>query len=235
MAAISSYLVEMQQIVASLDANNGFGFIDLRMTEEEKAALESFSVHEDDAYENVQDIALLTEELPVFLCKVGAGDAEKIAELIHRIAIEVIKASGKETAWVTVRASTASDLFDTPRWHIDGIYYTGSSLKFAAALIGSPTLFYRLPTEMRAVFKESANHREVLAHLLTDPPVTGEKGEGAFFRVSDDDKGAVHSEPKMIGSRLFFSVLPGTKAEIAEYVERQKILAELFATMTLDT
>jgi len=38
--------------------------------------------------------------------------------------------------------------------------------------------------------------------------------------------GAVHSEPKMTGPRLFFSVLPATKSQVKEREEFQKQFEE---------
>jgi hypothetical protein len=244
-------IVAMQNVINNLDNNYGFGFVSLDLSEEEKTAIRSFSIHEDTEYASYGEMESLQEGISSALSSVGKGDYTAIAATIHRIALEVIRASGKQTALVIVRASTSTSRYDMPRWHIDGEYYSNSSLKFAAALIGNPTLFYKISDETRGVFQEIAGQgaeiitqvikenngkipenildfvqegRKKLCELLTDTPTTAGAGEGAFFRVSNINTGAVHSEPEMNSQRLFFSVLPGNRDEIASYKELQAIL-----------
>ena len=161
---IRGFMESMRGVIASLDAQQSFGFVDLHLTHLEQEALTTFSVQNDDEFNSFAEVETIPEKLSLFLSSIGHGDVNTIATLIHRIALNVITASGKETVHVIVRAFTPDDGFDMPRWHIDGVYYPGSSLKFGAALIGNPTRFYppseverfqfKLDTAVLRLFKE---------------------------------------------------------------------------------
>jgi hypothetical protein len=219
----SSIVDHMQERIEALGEETNFVFVDLGMSETDLAMIRQFNVEAPGQYDRFGNLLLLREELPNFLRKSGRNSeslVQKITETIFSIASRVNKASNKETAWVCVRASIPNHLFDMPRWHKDGYYhspYAGFAFKFAATLKGNPTLFYQLPQEMRAVFRSYSGDREFLSHLLnTDAIELPKFGQGAFFIVGDEDNGAAHSEPKMDGERLFFSVLPGNENEIEE-------------------
>ena len=241
-----SMIYEMQESIANL-GEDGFAFFNLHLTEAEMNAIYTFSIQGDGDYNYYSDLDRLQTELPDRSALVGQGDVASIAAIIHRVALQVIEASGKETALVIVRISTPNSHYDVPRWHVDGSYYPGSWLKFAATLIGNPTLFYQMQPEQKSQFdaymRKSAEiyrqaldshgeittsnrddlllaERRALCALFTNQLITGKPGEGAFFRVADRNTPAVHSEPKIDGPRLFFSVLPGTEEEIAQYKNR---------------
>lgn len=174
-------------------------------------------------YNRFAKLELLKEELPEFLRRISNDDAEVIqviSSLIARISKNVVKASGKETAWVAVRAFTPFDAFDLPRWHRDGHFfspYSGFAYKFAAMLKGNSTLFLRLPPELEDIFEAQADDHAALAQLLDQTSSRSVPlGCGVFFIVGEPGTAAVHSEPKMSQSRLFFPVMVESEAEIQE-------------------
>lgn len=219
--------VKMQQSIESLNKDQPFTVVDLGLSDEERAQLERFQVESTEEYGRFGNLELLSSELPVFLRELGNNDEASIhtiTTIITRTASSVAEASNKETAWVCVRAFTPDPQYEMPRWHCDGYYYApyeGFVFKFAAALKGTQTLFYKVTEEMRTVFRLNEQDREFLSRFLElTQAETAAQGEGAFFIVGDQQTAAVHSEPSIREGRLFFSVLPGNKDEINELDQR---------------
>jgi hypothetical protein len=219
---------KMQREVESLDENKNFTFVDLGLSDEDLNLIDQFKVRFTDQYDCFGDLDLLQDELSAFLRSMGNNDEhaiQRITQIIREAADRVIRASGKETAWVCVRTSTPNREFDLPRWHWDGYYYppySGFAFKFAAVLKGNPTLFHQLTKDSREVFESHFEDREFLSNFLAESLIESAKpGEGAFFLVGDRDSAAAHSEPKMDCERLFFSVLPGHASEIDELTIRR--------------
>lgn len=183
-------------------------------------------------YDRFGDLYLLKDELPVFLKSIGNITVDEIdatVEAIQKIVQYVVTASNKNCAWVCVRASTPTNDYDMPRWHIDGAYFglnysfppTECVFKFAVTLKGAPTLLYDLPNDLRDVFTAQKNDRVFLSELLDVKNAESPQiGEGVFFVVADNRIGAVHSEPKMHENRLFLSILVGDESEIDELNQR---------------
>lgn len=224
----------MTEKISILGHGNSFTYVDLDLTDQELYLIDKVkfdnldSVNGQKEYNRFGDLHLLKEELPSFLRNIGNDDEEVIqavTEIIDRATQQVTKAANKNSAWVAVRAFTPTHEYDIPRWHIDGPFYglngpypyPGTVFKFAAVLKGRPTLLYKLPNDMRAMFCSNQNDRIFLSKLLDlNKAESPKKGEGVFFIVGNDDIGAVHSEPKMDESRLFFSILIGDESEINE-------------------
>jgi len=231
---VSSPLEEiMRQKINTLGSGNSFTYVDLELTSNEIDLLEKLKFQEDmgDHYGRFGNLHLIRDELPEFLRRIGNDDEEVIqavADIINRTVQNVVKASNKNSAWVTVRAFTPDDEYDIPRWHIDGQYYGLMSpypypdlvFKFAAVLKGPSTLLYNLPDDMREIFNSHWDDRLFLSELLDlNQAESPAKGQGVFFIVSDKEIGAVHSEPKIDENRLFFSILIGDESEINELYE----------------
>lgn len=221
--------IEMQEKFKTLGPDNSFVFVDLGLTHSELNMLDQIKIETYNVLDRYGNLDLLKEEMPNFLRELGNDDEELIqfvTKLVYETSLNVAKTCQKETAWVSVRAWLPNHNYDMPRWHIDGLYYKDiACIKFATVLKGNPTLFYPLPKEMREEFNlrniSNNENREFLSKFLDiNKAVTAEKGIGAFFIVGDDAIGAVHSEPKIDGIRLFFSVLPGNEDEIEEFHQR---------------
>ena len=227
---------EMREKIHLLDENS-YSFIDLGLTKREldlsdQLKFDSLPQGTSRQYDRFGDLHLLSNELPIFLSSIG-NDDDEVIDAITKIVIKtvqyVVSASGRNSAWVCVRAFTPTTNFNTPRWHIDGAYYGLNApfpypktvFKFAATLKGNPTLLYQLPGDQRDTFIAHQHDREFLSEYLDiDKAESPKKGEGVFFVVGNSEKGAVHSEPSIDSNRLFFSVLMGDKSEIEELYSR---------------
>ena len=206
-----------------------FSYVNLNMTQEEQTAINELHIINDD-YSNFGKLETLEQELTDFFRYHEKNKEEHIqlvAHVITRTALAVIKASKKESAWISVTTSKPMNLFDIPRWHIDGCYfnlhdpYTEKTFKFAATLKGPCTLLHNLPTALRDIFNAHFEDRLYLASLIHPSTIeAAQKGQGVFFIVCDPLLSAVHSEPKLDTDRLFFSVLPGNISEIDELYTR---------------
>ncbi len=222
----------------NLNASNGFVYVDLEIPAHVLSFIDrTLKVDAQKSYDRFGDLNVLKHELPAFLRAIGNDDEraiQTVTEIILETALKVAKACGKETAWVCVRSFVPSPAFDQPRWHVDGYYYplySGFPVKFVAALKGPQTLFYRLPEELRETFIVNERNQIALNKLLDGTKAESpNRGFGAFFIVGDEHASAIHSEPPIHTERLFFSVLPGDKAEIDELYTRWHPLFLINAT-----
>lgn len=164
-----------------------------------------------------------------------------INKLIMKLVEKVTKSYGTYYAWVTIRISMPNNIFNTPRWHKDGYYFsdlTKPQRKFLVVLKGPGTLILedndgKLDKEMekenteiskdpkfpsREVFEKM---RKNLADLFKkQPQVQLKKYQSLIF--TSGKKGLIHSEPKITRKRFFISILPGPKEGIKEWATRGK-------------
>ena len=113
-------------LVSLVDHRYGFCFVDVGITSEDMAYFDALEICKNHELNHFGEIASLQENVAAFLSEIGTNETEVVeraARRIHEIAIEIIKVSGRETAWVCMRASLPNSLFDIPRWHFDGKYY----------------------------------------------------------------------------------------------------------------
>jgi hypothetical protein len=216
----------IQTAITSLNQDSPFVFFNLTLSQEESVTLNKIKVNCDKEYHNFGNLEALHNEVTAYIKSLGNEEEktiETVSKTIQRIVGDCIQASGKEkTAWITLRASQPNPLFDLARWHTDGYYYQPycDQYKFAFTLKGPGTKFYKLPKQMRGEFDalQEEENRQALASKLTDPQLLmqSKTGEGAVFVVGSDDA-AVHSEPPIKEKRLFMSILPGSKEQIAEW------------------
>ena len=206
-------------LVSLVDHRYGFCFVDVGITSEDMAYFDALEICKNHELNHFGEIASLQENVAAFLSEIGTNETEVVeraARRIHEIAIEIIKVSGRETAWVCMRASLPNSLFDIPRWHFDGKYYAEREnypqYKFAMALRGASTLFYPMPkelTELRRVIRMHMSDRKFTQELFrAEDVVSPPKGMGAFFIAGDANRAAFHSEPPIHESRLFFFWCP---------------------------
>lgn len=202
-------------------------FVDLGLTDHELKIIDQIKVDNYGFCDRYGSLHLLQDEIPELLRKIGNDDEELIQEastIIYKIITQVTKGFGKQTAWVSIRASQPNPLFDIPRWHTDGYYYSpyfGMQYKFAVGLKGNPTLFYSLDETMREIFRKNQEDRVTLSQIFdVNKADTAPKGFGAIFIVGPRDYGALHSEPKIDSNRIFISILPGQDCEIEEFYQK---------------
>lgn len=216
---------EINIALMSLNSQKPFASFDIKFSSAEKDTLDKIDIDHENAYDNFGHLDVLANEVETFIKSIGKNNTKKsksVADLVTRLVNNAILSFKKETAWVAVRAFTATNFWDSPRWHSDGYYYspyTGEQYKIAIALKGASTLFYPLADEMREKFNSlqfNPENRETISKMLdTSKAVSVALGHGAIFIVGTP-YAAVHSEPPIHEERLFLSIVPGNKAEIEE-------------------
>lgn len=214
-----------QTAIKSLNQDSSFIFFDLMLSPEELTALERIKINFPKEYNNLGALEVLRNEVIAYVKSLGNKEervVETVSQMIHRIACDCVRASGKATAWVALRASQQNSDFDLARWHVDGYYYQPyfGQYKFAFTFKGPGTKFYKLPKQMREKFTAllQEGNRQKLSKLLYDSRLVmqAQSDQGTVFIVGADNA-AVHSEPPINEERLFMSVLPGSKEQIAEW------------------
>lgn len=216
-------------LASAAAADKSFATFDLNLPPTVMKDVQTLKVAQHSSYDNFGDIQNLRDETARFLEEIGNAPAlsQRVADAIDRLVKDSLSTVKAETAWFTLRAFTGTHEFDKPRWHIDGYFYTPTETaqrKIATTLKGPGTLLNDLPDNLRSTFNKllrtSGNTmagRQALAQLV-DPTQTQSivPGQGVIFTVGSEERAAVHSEPPIPGERLFMSLLPGTREQIAE-------------------
>lgn len=205
------------------NSNQSFLIIDLGFSKELLDSLHNMTITQQQEYNNFGNLDSLNSDVQHFLTEISTANEQEIntvSQTIEQLTKNILTILGKETAWIALRGFTENHAFDIPRWHIDGYFNeapTGSNfeVKFGTALIGPQTLFYPLPSEARETFFDhEANRNELHLRYPVSNAMAAEAGQGAFFVVGNQQRAAIHSEPKMENGRLFFSIVAGTQEEI---------------------
>lgn len=246
----SSLEQEISGSISGLSQEKPFIIYDLGLTSTEKEYLSGLKIHSCAEYSHFGSTQELCLEVKEFVAGLG-NDVEtsiQVSTIIEKCVKASLAASGKEAAWVTLRASVQNTDYDMPRWHTDGYFYQpydGQQYKIAMVLKGAQTLFYLLPDKDRKWFDKVPRSTQPIYHkdgsidkeatiqtmfksrqLLADSLdkkniVSGAFGQGVVFAVGCDNA-AVHSEPPIHEERLFLSIVPGSSAQIQELQQRWK-------------
>lgn len=221
---------EIRNSIYQMSPQRPFVTFDMKLTCDDINCLNNLRIDIYDEYDNYGNLDSFNDALNTFLKSLGNEiEASNTAtSLILNLVNQVLVASGKETAWITLRASPKSTAFDIPRWHTDGYFYNldveerDEQYKVIIVLKGPQTLFYDLPSDMREMFNVLClrDDRDALAQMLDITQSTSAQlYHGAIFIVGADYS-AVHSEPAIHEDRLFLSILPGSKKQIEELYNR---------------
>lgn len=238
----------VQTAINTLGFTNPFAFYDLNLSDSEINALKKIVINHPiltnyNNYGNIDKLEIEVNEFIKSISKENEIIAKEVSLLIEKLVKELVQASGKETAWVTLRPSMPNSEFDLPRWHMDGYFYRPydtQQYKFALLLKGPSTLFCKLSTDHKNAFdilkkkeiqkivqdengkiikyEEDMSNRKALAALISSfqtPIATAKPYQGAVFVVGGNNS-AIHSEPPISENRLFLSILPGSKSQIDE-------------------
>lgn len=214
----------------------------MHLSSQERDSLQRIRVEKDlDPFDSYGPIdGELIPELAQHLSGMGQNnpeDVKEIASTIQRLGKEMTQALGKEAAWISVRVSLPNDVFDIPRWHPDGKYFTSSekTYKLVATLKGAQTLFGRiidpetyrtLVTQEQENSRANENNREAFEKedlrirgeiMKVVVPMAAPSREQATAYLVGDDDAVIHSEPSIKEPRIFISVLPGSKEQIEEW------------------
>lgn len=213
------------QAVPLPTANQPFVLFDLELSDVEKECLNSIAINRIAHYENYGRFDLLRAEVCSYIGSLG-GNSEYttsiVAQLVERLVLKVIRFTGQETLWVTMRAFIPVETFKIPRWHADGYYYpsTQEQYKVAITLKGPGTLFYNAsPTERARLDYLKQNIPMLTQELDSSLILHTEYGQGSIFVVGTD-YAPFHTEPNITANRLFLSMIPGSKSQIQTLYEK---------------
>ncbi|RDH40481.1 MAG: hypothetical protein CFE62_003740 [Candidatus Aquirickettsiella gammari] len=211
--------------VMQISVKKGFANFSLNLTEEENASLKALRIECLSHYENYGSLELIPCEVRGFIQSLGSGNSE-VAETITRIVMRqinsVLKYTGAETAWITMRAYTPIPNFAEPRWHADNYYYPTQTIQYKVAITlkGVSTLFYDSESKEREQLELVRTDKVLLKKALTPSKiVSAETGQGSIFVVGAC-YAPIHSEPNINSERLLLSMVPGSKEQIRKLYKR---------------
>lgn len=217
---------EVKKSLGLLNQNKPFINFDIGLSQEEINNLNNMRIDTPSVYDNFGKLDHLINELDGFvksLNKNNANLSKLISILINKLVNDIVLGFQKETAWVTIRSSIATNLWDSPRWHTDGYYYSpyiGAQYKVSFTLKGPASLFYPLPYDLRQKFNSlqfDPENREKIANMLeTSQAISAIAQRQGTIYIVGTNYAAVHSEPPIHEERLFLSIVPGSKSEIQE-------------------
>ena len=208
----------------------GFTMADVGITARDLENFGSIDIQREWVYHQFGELETIHESFADFFSEVGSNGNEVgwwAAARLEQLAIDVLEASGKETAWISLLSFTPTHRFDLPRWHVDGYYYTtnGSEdllFKFVVTFVGPTTLFYLLPPELRTATEMHSSNRPFMKNFCREEKIVSPLlGEGAVFVAGRYTQvTALHSEPPIHENRLFFSVVPCAESQLTELKTR---------------
>jgi hypothetical protein len=209
----------------------GFYFVDGGITAEDLADFNSIDMREERFFHQFGELSEVEGRIADFLSGIGMNErrlVERAAARLAQITHQIVELSGRETAWVHLRASVPTDRYDIPRWHMDGYYFTPVEgylmYKFAVTLVGPSTLFYPIPQELRrTAWRHMLDRKYMQEFCQADRVMSPKEGEGVVFLAGKKTESALHSEPPIHQNRLFFSITPCNEKQLAEL--KVKVLA----------
>ncbi len=199
---------------------NSYGFVrfEVGITEWDLEQFGAVDIQTERVYHQFGELDTTEESIASFIEEIGFNEkklAHQTASRLKQIAQQVIATSGKETAWICLRSFIPTPRYDVPRWHVDGPYYHSDSaedllFKFVVTLKGPTTLFYPLTLNERKATEKTIHNRHYMMNFCRNEKILSPKlGEGVIFRGGQyTAKTALHSEPPIHETRLFFSMVP---------------------------
>ena len=123
-----------------------FKMFPIKFTASESNAINNLSITEYgnfDYYGNLDSL-----DFNDFFSKVGKNNLKNIKiieKIIKKITNKVLVSFDMDHFWISIRPSLPNNLFDIPRWHHDGTYFSNvdNQPKFAFVLKGPGTLFIK--------------------------------------------------------------------------------------------
>ena len=217
-----------------------FKIFNIKYTKEEQDAIDTLNLNTDKIYEYIHFSTFNNlDNLENFIGEIGSNSKDKIIiilNLIKKIIKIVMKGYNKKDYFLIIKTFPPMNDFDIPRWHCDGRQKGFESRddisKFAIVFKGPGTLFIKTTPEERKSFIEiekgwenSIDYRKKMEEEIKGSRIQLEKNQGAIFmaRTNEDQLNCgIHSEPPLNETRLFLSILPGSKKEITDTMENYK-------------
>jgi hypothetical protein len=163
-------------------------------------------------------------------------DIQNIINIIQKLIDTLLKAYNVDSYWLIVRSSYNDPYFDIPRWHCDGYYFVDKDksqlqTKFVTTLKGQNTLVLETTPEEKEYFYSLQNYKNTLdienrkhiAKNIKGKQIDINNNQGIIFVAGDKNKCLIHSEPLHDRERIFISILPGSKKDIDDMLERMNI------------
>jgi len=211
--------------------------VDLGVSQSEKILIDKISISRDlqhDYYGG--DSVELKSGIVKCLSEIGSNTIEQreaVASVIDTSFRKMLISDRADSAWVTVRVFLPDTSVYTPRWHRDGQYFSSEHkvYKLVQTLIGEKTRFAEIidndlfnQLESEQITEELSIEKDIQIRKDLDSAVneifpTLSRWEAVKFIVGTKNA-VVHSEPPTSKPRLFYSVLAGTKKQIAEWQNR---------------
>jgi len=217
-----------------------FKIFDIKYSKEEQDAIDTLNLNTDKIYEFIHFSTYNNlDNLENFIGEIGDNTKDKviiISNLIKKIIKIVMKGYNKKDYFLIIKTFPPTDEFDIPRWHCDGRqkgFETRDDIsKFATVFKGPGTLFIKTTPEERKSFIEieknwanTIEYRKKMEGEIKGSRIQLENNQGAIFiaeTIEDKFNCGIHSEPVINETRLFLSILPGSKKEITETMEIYK-------------
>ncbi len=227
-----------------------FKFFPIKFTTSESNSINNLSIKKSDNFDYYGNLESL--DFKDFFSKVGENNLKNIKiieKIIKKITNKVLVSFDMDHFWISIRPSVPNNLFDIPRWHYDGTYFSNvdNQAKFAFVLKGPGTLFIKKSkkviesyNKIQDKFRKELNkivdtpnyqhkinekYRPIFAKELSKYKIRQVKNNQGviFWGGKDINSKALHSEPKNDQHRLFISILPGNKEMITEWKNKCQI------------
>src|SRR5437868_1689838 len=110
-----------------------YSFFDLNISSEEQVLIDAFNIEKTtDHMWEPENLDNLLNEVENFLKQAGSNDLQvclDVAQIILKQITRILNYYDKKTGQIIVRTFTETSEYDTPRWHIDGEYFSLSQFR----------------------------------------------------------------------------------------------------------
>jgi hypothetical protein len=224
----------------------------INYTKKESDYLDNFNITNVSGFDHYGNIDNLDDhKLNDFLTKIGPNENINILnKIIYKLADKVTNSYETKYCWLTIIVKLPNHDFDIPRWHKDASFKSEKNLyKFITVLQGPGTIFIKQSNKVDEIYNKNNDdkqksykklgvtiyndkienkYRKKLANKLEHFKYYQVKPkQGLIFLVGTDKNndlhGLLHSEPKMDRSRIFISIITGSKNQIMELQKRPSI------------
>ncbi len=234
-----------KEIKKYLKKNKSYEIFDINYTKEERYCIDNFIITKYGTYASYNTINNLGE----FIKNIGNNKKEDIdimMNIIKKLLFNILSGYKTDSYYIVIRIQGKNPLYNIPRWHCDGYYYENKNklqTKFVTVLRGNTTLILDMTKEEKEHFHKlkeykdkdikivddlddpnRAEKRKIIAENIKGKQIHITNNQGIIFVAGDKDKCLVHSEPKFEDSRIFISILPGSKEDIES---TEKLINEL--------
>lgn len=224
-----------------LELMDSYKIFDINYTQKEKESINNINIKKNKNY-----TATNIDKLKDFFKEIGDNkddNIKNIINIIQKLIDTLLKAYNVNSYWLIVRSSYNDPYFDIPRWHCDGYYFLNKDksqlqTKFVTTLKGQNTLVLETTPEEKEYYYTLQNHKDTfitdiatlemenrkhIAKNIKGKQIDINNNQGIIFVAGDKNKCLIHSEPIHDRERIFISILPGSKKDIDDMLERMNI------------